>query len=100
MRRRWTVDVAPLTMAWALLGLVGFITTAALTNPCDAGGCGMNSDVMSTAAWVAVGVWIGPFAIAGVVFVCVVVAAGFWHGRPRRVREPVLEDLRARGPQH
>ena len=96
-RREWGPFLGGLAVTQVVLGLVAFIVVGALTNPCSTQGCGMNSSVISTADYIALALWVGPWALAGV---CFVVGGGLvflWSSRPRRVTEPVTQDLREVG---
>ena len=94
MRKRWEFSPGPFIVAWFVLGLVTYIVVAASTGPCTRSGCGMNSDALSTAAYVALAVWLGPFAVGIVGGLAAMLAMAMWDARPRRVTEPVTTDLR------
>lgn len=101
MRRRWQIDPAFFSFlvgAQFVAGLVGFLIVGALTIPCDQFGCGLNSNApLSTGCYIALALWAGPWLLALVGAGVVGAAVGLWTLRPRRVQEPVLEDLRQAG---
>ena len=99
MKRRWTFDPGPFIAVWLFGGLIAFITVSAFTWPCDSNGCGMNSNApMPWTAALAIGLWLGPFALAitGLAVWWAVVSC--WNARPRRVVEPITTDLREAEP--
>lgn len=94
-RREWGPFLGGLAGAQLICGLVAFLVVGALTTPCSKIGCGLNSDAsLSTADIVTLCLWAGPWAVG---FVGAVLGGGLmflWSSWPRRVTEPVLDDLR------
>jgi hypothetical protein len=89
MRRRWHIPndfVGDLVAGWLSFGMVAMLIACAIEGP------------GSLLRFVVLAVWLGPFGFAGAVglvvgFGCFVVHV--WRLRPRRVVEPVVEDLRS-----
>jgi hypothetical protein len=97
MRKRWAVPdgfLITLFGVWMFGGMGVVILVAALTNPCTKTGCGLHSEHLSTAFWIAFATWLGPVVLllgSGLVYGT---ARSIWENRPRRVVESVHEDLR------
>lgn len=96
MRKRWKVESdfwLALAAVQVIGGLIGFLVACALTNPCDWRGCGLGSATLSLVAFVALACWMGPWVL--LILSCVPLGLmALWALRPRRVTEPIHDDLR------
>lgn len=99
MRKRWKISdgfVAALFGIWALGWIPIFIATWALTTPCDrTGACGLGAQGQGwIPAKIFLATWFGILVFPSVVAALAGFVAFLWRERPRRLVEPVTEDLR------
>lgn len=90
MKRRWTFDWRPYVTLWGLGGFVTWFAIAAATTPVHGG--------MATPGVIAFVIWATPFVVPGVLVGGFLILRELWRCRPRRISEPVVDDLRVIHP--
>jgi hypothetical protein len=93
MRKRWRWNPGPFMAAWFFGGLLTVAGIAIFTEPHHHHPHPGND--MSTALAIALAIWLTPVVIGGAAVLFVTcVGPSLWAARPRRVGEPVHDDLR------
>lgn len=81
-------------VAQLLLGMVATIVSLTFS-PCDSrGACGFRSGRAGLVQIVVLAAWLGPWAIGFLGCGAYLGTRALWRARPRRIVEPIVEDLR------
>lgn len=107
MRKRWKFNPWPYVALWLVAGFIGMFVVAALTDGCNTWSdgtktCGINGPISHTTI-IEIVAWLGPIVIPSVLYVAAAIVVGstraLWEAWPRRIEEPVVEDLREIEPK-